>query len=153
MRSAVTPVPTPCRKCGWRPSRRTHLGKCGAKRWKIARSMRSVRRVWSRALLAQQKGPIWISVDSTSIARAEAHTSSDRGMIYVPNLPHAVKSVSVGWQFSMLMLLPELPSRWGAVLSQRRISTTETAVSVAISQLASVRPDLPASATLLADRW
>lgn len=110
-------------------------------------------KVWSKALLDQQEGPVWVSVDSTSIARPEAETSADRGMIYVPNLPHATKPVSVGWQFSTLMLLPEQPSSWGAILSQRRISTQQTAISVAISQLEDVRADLPESAAVLADRW
>jgi len=109
--------------------------------------------VWTQALLGEHQGPIWISVDSTSIARPEAETSPDRGMIYLPNLPHASKPVSVGWQFSTVMLLPTQPSSWGAILSQWRIKSDETAVSVAIAPLESLRPDLPASAALLADRW
>jgi Transposase DDE domain len=109
--------------------------------------------VWTTALLSQHEGPVWVSVDSTSIPRPEAETSSDRGMIYLPNLPLATKPVSVGWQFSTVMLLPEQLSSWGAVLSQRRISNSQTAVSVAVSQLEALRPDLPESAALLADRW
>ncbi|MBE3559769.1 MAG: transposase [Ktedonobacteraceae bacterium] len=109
--------------------------------------------VWARALLAEQEGPVWISVDSTSIARPEAETSPDRGMIYVPNVLHARKPVSVGWQFSTVMLLPSTPSSWGAVLSQRRITSAETAISVAIEQLEALRPVLPESARLLTDRW
>jgi hypothetical protein len=88
--------------------------------------------VWTQAVLAQHQGPVWVSVDSTSIARPEAETSPDRGIIYLPNLPHATRPVSVGWQFSTVMLLPEYPSGWGAILSQRRITSAETAVSVAI---------------------
>jgi hypothetical protein len=57
-----------------------------------------------------------VSVDSTSIARPEAETSPDRGIIYLPNLPHAKRPVSVGWQFSTVMLLPHSPSSWGAIL-------------------------------------
>lgn len=109
--------------------------------------------IWTQTLLANHQGPVWISVDSTSIARPEAETSPDRGMIYVPNLPHASKPVSVGWQFSTVMLLPEQPSSWGAILSQRRIANQETAVEVAVQQLESLRPVLPESARLLADRW
>src|SRR5579884_2426020 len=119
-------------------------GKINEQRWA---------QVWTRALLAEHDGPVWISIDSTSIARPEAETSPDRGMIYVPNLPHATKPVSVGWQFSTVMLLPDQPSSWGAILSQRRISTAETAVAVGIQQLEALRPLLPASARLLADRW
>jgi hypothetical protein len=109
--------------------------------------------VWTQALLEHHEGPVWVSIDSTSIARPEAETSPDRGMIYLPNLPHATKPVSVGWQFSTVMLLPDHPSSWGAVLSQRRITSAETAVSVAVQQVESLRPLLPESARLLADRW
>ena len=63
--------------------------------------------IWTQALLANHEGPVWMSVDATSIPRPEAETSPDRGMIYVCNLPHASKPVSVGWQFSTVMLLPE----------------------------------------------
>jgi hypothetical protein len=109
--------------------------------------------VWTQALLEHHEGPVWVSIESTSIARPEAETSPDRGMIYLPNLPHATQPVSVGWQFSTVMLLPDHPSSWGAVLSQRRITSAETAVSVAVQQVESLRPLLPESARLLADRW
>lgn len=109
--------------------------------------------LWTTALLAEPHGLVWISIDSTAIARPEAEMSPDRGMISVPNLPHTSKPVSVGWQFSTVMLLPEQPSSWGAILSQRRISTVETAVSVGIQQVEALRSLVPASARLLADRW
>jgi len=105
--------------------------------------------VWTDALLKQHEGAIWVSIDSTSIARPEAETSPDRGMIYLPNLPHATNPVRVGWQFSTVMLLSEEPSSWGAMLSHQRIPSQETAVSVVVSQLEA----LPASTALLADRW
>jgi len=109
--------------------------------------------IWTQALLASHEGPVWISVDSTSIARPEAETSPDRGMIYVCNLPHASKPVNVGWQFSTVMLLPAKRSSWGAILSQRRIQSQQTAVSVAIEQVEHLRPLLPGSVRILADRW
>ena len=109
--------------------------------------------IWTQAVLREHQGPIWVSVDSTSIARPEAETSPDRGMIYLPNLPHATKPVSVGWQFSTVMLLPEQPSSWGAILSQRRIPSAETAIAVAIQQLEDLRAFLPAGTRVLGDRW
>jgi hypothetical protein len=109
--------------------------------------------VWTAALLGQHQGPVWVSVDSSSIPRPEAETSPDRGMIYLPNLPHAKKPVSVGWQFSTVMLLPETSSSWGAILAQGRITSSQTAVGVAIRQLESLIPLLPAEVRLLADRW
>ncbi len=109
--------------------------------------------VWTRALLRQHQGPVWISVDSTSIARPEAETSPDRGIIYVPNLPHAKRPVSVGWHFSTVMLLPTMRSSWGAILSQQRIASSQTAVEVAVEQVQNLLPLLPKGARLLADRW
>jgi hypothetical protein len=108
---------------------------------------------WTAALLMQHQGPVWVSLDSPSIARPEAETSPDRGMIYVPNLPHAKKPVSVGWQFSTVMLLPQTASSWGAILAQRRMKSSETAVAVAIEQLESLLALLPAGTRVLADRW
>jgi hypothetical protein len=51
------------------------------------------------------------------------------------------------------MLLPETASSWGAILTQRRIHSGETAVSVAIEQIGSLNPLLPEGTRLLADRW
>jgi Transposase DDE domain len=109
--------------------------------------------IWTEVLLASHEGPVWISFDSTSIPRPEAETSPDRGMIYVSNLPHAKRPVSVGWQFSTVMLLPTRRSSWGAILSQERISSEQTAVGVAIAQLEHLRPLLPDGIRVLADRW
>lgn len=51
------------------------------------------------------------------------------------------------------MLLPETASSWGAILSQRRIKSSETAVAVATEQLEELRGFLPAGTRVLADRW
>jgi hypothetical protein len=109
--------------------------------------------VWTEALLREHEGPVWISIDSTSIARPEAETSPDRGIIYVSNLPHAKRPVSVGWQFSTVMLLPNRRSSWGAILSQERIASSQRAIGVGIAQLEHLRPLLPDGVRLLADRW
>ena len=114
-----------------------------------------LRRAQAHALLHEHwpYETLWISVDSSSIARPEAETSPDRGMIYVPNLPHAVKPVSVGWQFSTVMLLPQTPSGWVGILDQEHISTADTAVHVALVQLRRVVPLLNRPVVVLADRW
>jgi len=51
------------------------------------------------------------------------------------------------------MLLPDHPSSWGAIVSQRRISSTETAVAGAIQQLEDLVTLLPIGTHVLADRW
>jgi hypothetical protein len=109
--------------------------------------------IWTKALLRQHQGPVWVSIDATSIARPDAETSPDRGIIYVPNMPLAKRPVSVGWQFSTVMLLPERRSSWGAILSQQRIASGQAAVAVAVQQLEALRPLLPVSVRVLADRW
>ena len=115
-----------------------------------------LRTIFVQALLADKPTdePVWLGLDSSGMQRLEADSSRDRGMIYVPNMPHATKPVSVGWQFSTLMLLPEQPSSWVGILAQRRIGTDQTAIEVGIEQLRAVVPHLRGRAViLLADRW
>lgn len=109
--------------------------------------------VWTTALLHEPNGPVWIRVESTSSARPESETSPDRGMISVCNRPHTRQPVSVGWQFSTVMLLPEQRSRWGAILSQRRMARSQTAGEVALAPVEHLRPLLPHGVRVLADRW
>jgi hypothetical protein len=113
----------------------------------------TLRAAWAKALLWQGEGVICLVLDSTSIARPEAECSADRGLIYVPNLPHASKPGSVGWQYSTLMLLPEQPGSGVGILDQRRIPTDSTAIATGLTQLAALRPFLRRRAILLADRW
>ncbi len=114
-----------------------------------------LRAVFVQALIAGKPThePIWLGIDSSSLQRLEAESSRDRGMIYVPNMPHATKPVSVGWQFSTVMLLPEQPSSWVGILEQRRISTERTAIEVGIEQLRALLPLIRRPVILLADRW
>ena len=114
-----------------------------------------LRAVFVQALLADRPSdePIWLGLDSSGMQRLEAESLRDRGMIYVPNMPHATKPVSVGWQFSTLMLLPEQPSSWVGILEQRRIGTEQTAIEVGIEQLRAVLPLIQRPVILLADRW
>src|SRR5438034_6700079 len=96
-----------------------------------------LREVFVQALLENKPTdePIWLGIDSSSMQRLEAESSRDRGMIYMSNMPHATKPVSVGWQFSTLMLLPEQPSSCVGILEQRRIGSDETAIEVGNEQL------------------
>jgi DDE superfamily endonuclease len=118
-------------------------------------NMDRLRRVFVQALIATKGSdePLWIGLDSSGMQRLEAVSSPDRGMIYVPNLPHATTPVSVGWQFSTVMLLPEQPSSWVGILDQRRISSEQTAIEVGIAQLRAVLPLIKRSVIVLADRW
>ena len=115
-----------------------------------------LREVFVQALLSDKPSdePIWLGIDSSSMQRLAADSSRDRGMIYVPNMPHATKPVSVGYQFSTVMLLPEQPSSWVGILEQRRIGTAQTAIEVGIEQLRALLPLMAGRRVLLlADRW
>ena len=114
-----------------------------------------LRAVFVEALTAQKPAnePLWVGLDSSTMQRLEANTSPDRGMIYVPNMPHATKPVSVGWQFSTVMLLPEQPSSWVGILDQCRIGTGQTAIGVGIAQLRAVLRLLNRPVIVLTDRW
>ena len=115
-----------------------------------------LREVFVQALLENKPTdePIWLGIDSSSMQRLEAESSRDRGMIYMPNMPHATKPVSVGWQFSTLMLLPEQPSSWVGNLEQRRIGSEQTAIEVGSEQLRAVLPQVRGRPVIrLSDRW
>jgi DDE superfamily endonuclease len=114
-----------------------------------------LRQMWVKTLLAEVPlgETIWISVDASSIPRPEAETSQDRGIIHVANLPRATKPISVGWQFSTVMLLPRESSSWVGILSQQRIETEQTAIAVAIAQLKALVPLIQRPLIVLADRW
>ena len=115
----------------------------------------TLREAWVKVLLSEVPDgvTVWISVDASSIPRPEAETSADRGIIHVANLPRAVKPISVGWQFSTVMLLPEQPSSWVGILEQERISTEQTAIGVAIAQLRALVPLIERPIIVVADRW
>lgn len=113
-----------------------------------------LRQVFVQTLIESQSidQPVWLGIDSSGMERLEANSSRDRGMIYVPNMPHATRPVSAGWQFSTVMLLPEHPSSWVGVLEQRRISTEQTAIEVSIEQRRAVLPQISRRLIVLADR-
>ena len=114
-----------------------------------------LRQIWVKALLRDSAvgQTVWISVDASSIPRPEAETSEDRGIIHVSNLPRATKPISVGWQCSTVMLLPEVASSWVGILDQQRIETTQTAIGVAIAQLQALVPLIKHPIIIVADRW
>jgi hypothetical protein len=100
------------------------------------------------------EAPVWIAVDGTGVERLEAHTSEDRGVIHLSNLPLCDKPISIGWSFSVVGLLPDKPSSWTPPLELQRISSDQTAIGVAIEQLRLLKPLLgDRQVIVLADRW
>lgn len=97
-----------------------------------------------------------LAIDASGIARPQSKTSADRTALHVPNLPESqTPSITVGWQFSTVVVVPQQPSSWCYVLDSRRIPSSQTAGEVAIEQLREVVARLPegVQALLLADRY
>ena len=105
-------------------------------------NVEQLRTVLIKTLVGQREDnePIWIALDASNRERPDAKTSADRGMIHLSNLPLVDKPIGVGWMFSSVVLLPASPSSWTPILDQRRISTEETPIQVAIAQLRALRP-------------
>lgn len=109
-----------------------------------------------RSVLADlpPEAAVWIAVDATEVERPEAQTSEDRGVMHVSNVPLADKPISIGWSFSVVGLLPEKPGSWTPPLDIQRISSTQTAMGVAIEQRRLLKPLLGSRRVIvLADRW
>src|SRR6266581_2622871 len=83
-----------------------------------------------------------LGLDSSSIARPLWPTAADRTLVYVPNLPKDSTPVTPGWQFSAVVVLPQVPSSWTVLLSHRRIASTQTAGQVGAEQLRELVPRL-----------
>ena len=96
-----------------------------------------------------------LGLDASHIARPESGTAADRIHLYVHNLPESrTPPVTVGWQFSTLMVLPDPASSWGYILDNRRIDSEHTAGQVGAVQLRECLTHLPPElrAVLTGDR-
>jgi hypothetical protein len=109
--------------------------------------------VFARYLPRPETGnPLWVGIDASNIARPCSITSADRTAQQVHNLPRGTKAITYGWQFSTMVVLPETPSSWTYLLSQRRIPSTTTAIELAFEQLQEHVPLLPSEAIVALDR-
>ena len=87
-----------------------------------------------------QQQKYWLlGVDVTPAPRCFADTLVDRGYIYQPNTIASNKPVTIGHQYSALVLLPEKLQAssppWVVPLSLRRVTTAETKRSVGVQQV------------------
>src|SRR5215467_2862208 len=83
---------------------------------------------------------LWISIDTSSIARPDAVTSPDRTAQYVHNLPECKKPITSGWQFSTVVALAKPTSSWSYILDQQRVTSQTTPIQVAETQLQRLAP-------------
>src|SRR5438132_4526842 len=94
-----------------------------------------------------------LAVDASNIERPFSNTSPDRGYLYVHNLPECAKPVTVGWQFSSVVVVPPKTSSHTYIVSNRRIPTAQTPAQVATTQLRQLRPYFDERPINLGDRY
>ena len=97
-------------------------------------------RLISSYLPAPQQRKFWLlGVDVTPAPRRFARTLADRGYVYQPNTIASNKPVTIGHQYSALVLFPEKLQTssppWVVPLSLRRVTTKETKRSVGVKQV------------------
>jgi len=113
----------------------------------------SLRAVFARYLPKPGAGKwLWIGIDATGIARPDAVTSADRTAQHVHNLPECKKPITFGWQFSTVVVLPQVPSSWTYILDQQRVTSETTATQVAYEQLNRLVAHLGANTIVVLDR-
>ena len=80
-----------------------------------------------------------LGIDVTPASRPFARTLSDRGSVYRPNPVKGVKPITIGHQYSAVVLFPEKMTidapPWVIPLLVNRVSTTETKRTVGLAQL------------------
>ena len=91
-------------------------------------------------LPTSQQQKYWLlGVDVTPAPRRFAATLTDRGYVYHPNTIASNKPVTIGHQYSALVLFPEKlqvsSPPWVVPLSLRRVTTQETKRSVGVQQV------------------
>lgn len=113
----------------------------------------ALRRVFAASAPAPAPGTrLVLGLDASPMARPCSDTAADRMKVHQSNLPKGCKPVTVGWQFSSLVALPDVASSWTYALDTQRIPTAQTPAEVGAAQLAALVPLLAARALLLADR-
>lgn len=99
---------------------------------------------------------VFLGVDTSNLFRPLAHTSADRTMVSVPNLPDSHHVACPGWVISSVVLLPEEAGQGTFVLDTQRVTSAGLATEVAASQLQAV-VDLVVKRGLrpviIGDRW
>jgi hypothetical protein len=112
----------------------------------------ALRRLYCASLPYTPGDRLVLAVDPTSILRPASPTARDRMAVHAANLPEDAKPVGMGWQFSAIVVTPVQPSSWTYYLACTRIRSGTTPTQLAVVQLATLRPQLPARPLVLGDR-
>lgn len=97
-------------------------------------------------LPAPQQRPFWlIATDVTPQPRPYSRTLGDRGFVYQPTLIRGNKPITIGHEYSSLVLLPEKATAadpaWVIPLSVQRVKTSEDKEQVGDEQLRALLTD------------
>ncbi len=86
-----------------------------------------------------------LGIDVTPASRPFARTLTDRGYVYRPNPVKGVKPMTIGHQYSMVVLFPEKGTPdappWVIPLLVNRVSTTETKREAGLKQITRLLQD------------
>lgn len=96
---------------------------------------------------------VLLGIDTSSLARPDAHTSADRTHVYQANTPHGATPTIPGWSFSAVVQLDQPVSSWSYILDHQRIASTRDPVTVGAAQLAALLPLLGVRPIVLLDRY
>lgn len=92
-----------------------------------------------------QRGFWLLGLDVTSASRPFARALSDRSYVYRPNPVKGVKPITIGHQYSTVVLFPEKDRRddppWVIPLLVNRVSTTDTKRAAGLAQLGRLLSD------------
>ena len=97
-------------------------------------------------LVAPEERPFWLlATDVTPQPRPYSHTLADRGFVYQPTLIRGNKPITIGHQYSTVVLLPEKKSAsapaWVVPLSVQRVPTDADKELVGTEQLRALLND------------
>jgi len=92
-----------------------------------------------------QRGFWLLGIDVTPSSRPCARTLTDRGFVYRPNPVKGVKPMTIGHQYSIVVLFPEKDRRddppWVIPLLVNRVSTTQTKRAAGLAQIGRLLSD------------
>jgi len=116
-----------------------------AKAERESQEQRFIRLIFDYLPKSNEDSFFLFSVDVTPAPRRFARTLSDRGYVYAPNTIASNKPVTIGHQYSALVLHPEktkpFSPPWVVPLSIRRVTTEQTKLVVGAKQVEALLTD------------
>jgi len=120
-------------------------------------NMEGLRKTFVKYLPSPYVGKrVVVGIDATPIPRPFSHTSPDRTVMPMHNIPHSIPKKSTaltfGWKYSTVMVFPGLASSWTYILDQQRIPSDKTDIQLAFEQIQQIVPLFSTRLLVLLDR-